>query len=335
MGIQVIAAPPSFDFRDRWKYLFLMKKVSLGLNGPEVSELCLGTLPFGTRVDKKTSYQLLDDYAAAGGSFLDTANNYSMWHAGGKGGESESMLGDWMADRGNRREMFVATKAGFNTPDTGGRSLAPALIRRELEKSLKRLKTDYVDLFYAHVDCRDDDLEETLEMMDTLVREGRARHLGASNFTAWRLEKAQSLQFSRGWSPFIALQQRHTYLRPGAGASFAPQLSTSDEILDYVRSTPDLRLLAYSPLLNGAYTREDRDFPAQYDSAEKAGRLAVLAEVAEESGAGINQLIFAWMLAQESPVIPLIAPTTEAQLQDSLGASGVRLSADQVRRLKA
>ena len=308
-----------------------MKTTPLGTTGENVSALCLGVLYYGNRVGKALSYRLMDRYVDAGGSFFDTANIYSFWLEGFKGGESETVLGQWMADRGNRSRMFIASKVGFAYPGVE-RGLRARQIEAECDKSLRRLQTDVIDLYYAHVDDRTTPLEETLEAFDSLVRAGKVRYLGASNFLAWRLEKARMVSRAHGWAEYVCIQQRHTYLRPKPGASFGDQISSNDDLLDYVRSE-GVSLLAYSPLLNGAYTREDRAFQAQYLGPDSEARLAVLRAVAEEVGATANQVIYAWMMQSAPPVIPLMAASNDAQMTENLGALEVELSEAQMARL--
>lgn len=309
-----------------------MKTLLLGHSGLQVSEVCLGILPYGTGVDERTSFALLDAYYEAGGHFIDTANNYSKWHAGGTGVESETTLGKWLKARGNRAELVIATKVGFNRNDIG-ESLSAQTIRTELEGSLKRMGIEYVDVFYAHADIRRDPLEATLETFDAQLRAGKARALGCSNYLAWRIERARSLSRSRGWTEYCCVQQRHTYLRPQPGAGFGGQRSSNDDLLDYCRENRDIRMLAYSPLLQGAYTRSDRPVPSQYAGKDTEDRLRVLREVAAETGMTANQVVYAWMNQQDPAVIPLTAPTSLEQLRENLGFLGHRLSVEQMERL--
>lgn len=309
-----------------------MKTITLGHSGLEVSELCLGILPFGTKVDEETSFAILDGYYEAGGRFIDTANNYSKWHAGGVGTESETTLGKWMKARGNRSELVVATKVGFNRDDIGP-SLSKQTIEREIRGSLERLQTDCVDLYYAHADIRQDPLTETLGAFNELVRAGMVRHIGCSNYLAWRIEEARWTSRTNGWPEYCCVQQRYTYLRPAAGATFGAQRHGNADLIDYCREHDEFRMLAYTPLLAGAYTREDKEIPPQYHSNEMTERLRVLDEVAMETGADRNMVVYAWLLQGEPRIIPLTAPTTIHQLAQNLKALEVRLSPDQVRRL--
>ena len=224
-----------------------------------VSVFCLGGQEWGSRDDKTTSYAMLDQYIEYGGNFLDTANNYAIWN--GHGGESETLLGDWLADRGNRSDVVIATKMGGRAKDAP-MSSAPEHIRRECERSLKRLRTDYIDLYYFHCDDRKVPLEDQLGTMQELIEEGKIRHVGASNFKAWRLAEAAVISEFKKYCNFSAVQQRYTYLRPRVDADFGFQKSTNDDLLEYCDER-GLQLIAYSPLLRGAYIREDRPLAAQ------------------------------------------------------------------------
>ena len=306
-----------------------MKTVTLGKTGVEVSALCLGAMYFGSRNDEITSYRMLDHYVDAGGTFIDTANIYAHWVPGHKGGESETLLGQWLRERKNRDDLFIATKVGFGYPGVK-RGLRADQIEAEVEKSLERLGIETIDLYYAHKDDRATPLDETLEAFYRLVKAGKVRFIGASNFAAWRLERARWVSRTHDWPAYVCLQQRYTYLRPKPGADFDPQVAVNDELLDYCASE-GLTLLAYSVLLSGAYTREEREFPQPYHGPDATARLEVLHAVAEEVGATPNQVILAWML--ERGIIPLIAASTTAQMAENLGALDVELSRDQMERL--
>jgi aryl-alcohol dehydrogenase-like predicted oxidoreductase len=309
-----------------------METITLGHSGLEVSALCLGILPFGTKVQREDAFAILDAYFEAGGRFIDTANNYSKWHAGGIGTESETTLGEWVQARGNRNELVIATKVGFNRDDIGP-SLSRATIEKEIDGSLSRIATDYVDLYYAHADIRTDGIEETLAAFDDTVKAGKARFLGCSNYVAWRIAQARAVSRANGWSEYCCVQQRYTYLRPAPGASFAPQVSGNDDLLDYCREHTDFRMLAYSPLLNGAYSRDDREIPKQYVGPDSEARLTALQEVAAEYGATVNQIVYAWLLGGDTAVIPLTAPTTLEQLSENLGGLTIKLSEESMREL--
>ena len=308
-----------------------MKTIPLGSSGAQVSALCLGAMYFGTKENESVSFRLLDQYLDAGGSFIDTANIYSHWVEGFQGGESESLLGRWFQQRRNRGRVFLASKVGFNYVgvEIGA---SPKQIQEECEKSLRRLGVDTIDLYYIHKDDRSTPLEETLAALEALVKAGKVRFIGASNFLAWRLEEARWISQTRGWSEFCCLQQRHTYLRPRPGTTFNPQVALNDDLLDYGRSRP-ITLLAYSALLAGAYTRPERAVGEQYLGPDSDARLAALKQVAAQKNASPNQVILAWMLHGSPRVLPLIAASTSEQLSENIRALDLSLSADEMALL--
>ena len=308
-----------------------MKKIPLGNSGVEVSIYCLGTMYYGTRVEEEMSFQLLDQFVEAGGTFIDTANIYAWWVSDSKGGESETLLGKWFKSRGNRSEIFIATKVGFQYDDTV-RGLRASQIVDECERSLKRLGVDTIDLYYAHVDDRNTPQEETLEAFDRLVKAGKVRYIGASNFLAWRIEQARWTSRQNGWPEYVCIQQRHTYLRPKPGATFDPQIAVNDDLLDYCRNQP-LTLLAYSSLLSGAYTRSERAFDQGYLGPDSDARLDALNEVAAETGASLNQVILAWMIQGDPAIIPVMAASTPEQMDENLAVLDLILSKEQLSRL--
>lgn len=307
-----------------------MQTQKLGHTKIEVSSLCLGTMFFGTKTDKATSTQLLDAYLEAGGTFLDTANTYAHW-AGGRGGESETLIGEWMQARGNRSQVFIASKVGFEYPGVE-KSLRAAVIEAECNKSLKRMNIDTIDLYYAHVDDRNTPLEETLQAFDNLVTAGKVRYVGASNYLAWRLEQAYGISATHQWAQFCCIQQRYTYLRLRPGMRFGRQVMANEDLLDYCQQT-GMTALAYSVLLGGAYTRADRPLPDQVSGADNEQRLAALQAVAQATGATVNQVILAWMRHSTPAIIPLIAASDLAQLQENLGALNIHLSDEQMEQL--
>jgi len=313
-----------------------MQTVGLGISEAQVSAMCFGAMWFGTRNDTASSFRLLDQYVDSGGTFVDTANIYAyapQMDPNYRGGESEQVLRDWFAARGKRQAVFIASKLGFGYVDQSF-GLRAAQIEAECDKSLRRMGIDTIDLYYAHVDDRSTPLEETLLAFDRLVQKGKVRYLGASNFLAWRLEAARGVSQAHGWARYCCIQQRFSYLRPKPGASFAPQIAANDDLLDYC-TNEGITLLAYSPLLNSAYTREDRLFPQQYQGLDSDARLVTLRQVAEEAGATAHQVVLAWMMQSDPVVIPVIGATTPEQLTDILGAFAVHLSDEQMTRLNA
>lgn len=306
-----------------------MQTQPLGQTDAEVSSLCLGAMFFGTKNDRPSSYRLLDQYLDAGGTFIDTANIYSHWVSGFRGGESETLLGEWMRERGSRSRIFLASKVGFGYGDVPKR-LRASDIETECEKSLRRLGVETIDLYYAHVDDRVTPLEESLAAFDRLVQAGKVRFIGASNYLAWRLEQAKWISQVNGWAAFCCVQQHYTYLRMRPGMNVAPQEMVNDDLLDYIDNSK-LTLLAYSVLQAGSYTREDRPFRPQFTMPDNQARLVTLLTIASEIGATVNQVVLRWML--QRGVIPLIAASHEEHLRENLGALEITLSAEQMDRL--
>lgn len=306
-----------------------MKKTRLGQSDVEVSALCLGTDSVGSKIDRETSFGLLDAFREGGGTFLDTGNFYASWVPGCVGGESETTIGAWMKDRDCRDEMAVATKVGFDYPGCEG-GLTAAEIERECEKSLRRLGTDRLDLYYSHRDDRATPLEITMEAFDRLIRAGKVRAIAASNLKVWRIAEANAVSRLNGWNQYSAVQQRHTYFRPRHGADFGPQICINDDLKDYCQDRA-LTLIAYSVLLQGAYTRAERPVPAQYAGPEADERMAALRAVAAETGCTPNQVIIAWMLG--SGILPVIAGSRREQIQENIAALDVQLTPDQMRTL--
>ncbi len=306
-----------------------MKTTQINHTDLNVSAFCLGGQSFGSRDNQDVSYAMLDQYTGAGGNFLDTANNYATWN--GKGGESETMIGQWMTDRGNRNSIVLATKMGAPVGDTP-MSSRPEHILRECERSLKRLQTDHIDLYYFHRDDRSVPFADQLGAMDRLRQEGKIRHIGASNFKAWRLAEAAGVSEALGVAGFCCVQQRYTYLRPAVGASFGFQKSCNDDLLEYCRER-DFQLVAYSPLLGGAYIREDREIPRQYEHRDSEIRKETLFQVAEEFGVTPNQVILAWMTGRG--VIVISGASTAAQMDESLAGFDLTLSDEILDRLDA
>mgnify|MGYP000318422006 FL=1 len=293
--------------------------------------MCLGAMLFGSRIDEATSMRLLDLYVEAGGTFIDTANVYAKWIPGCEGGESEALLGRWMKQRGNRAKLFIATKMGSRL-QASGRGLRPQQIVEECDRSLRRMGIETIDLYYAHFFCPTTPVEESMAAFDRLRKAGKVRFLGASNHPAWRLAEANAVAAARGLTPYCCIQQRYSYLWPRRDASFDVQVAATPELLDYCRERK-VTMLAYSPLLGGAYGRPDRDFDKRYDTPEKARRLEALASVARERNVSPNVVVLAWMMQSDPPVIPIFSASTESQMKENLSALALRLSDSDMRRL--
>jgi aryl-alcohol dehydrogenase-like predicted oxidoreductase len=311
----------------------------------EVSVLSLGTMHFGTATDEATSFAILDRYVEAGGTFIDTSGNYAFW-VGTQGGESEELLGRWRRSRGVGEEIVIATKVGARprAPGTSftdnAEGLSARVIRESAERSRDRLGMARLDLLYAHIEDPAVPLGETVEAFAALVAEGTVGLLGVSNHWAWRVERARSLAAAAGLPGYEVLQYYYSYLRPRTDL---PGLRSPDgmpgmlggDLVSYLRAEPELTMVAYSPLLKGGYVRQDKLDAAEFDHPGTPARLAALREVAEDAGATVNQVVLAWLIGAQVPVIPLVGASSVAQLDESLAAVDLELTTDQRTRLDA
>ncbi|MBG6067676.1 aldo/keto reductase [Micromonospora ureilytica] len=310
----------------------------------EVSVLSLGAMLFGSATDEAISYAILDRYVEAGGTFIDTSDNYAFWVDGGQGGQSEELLGRWRRSRGVGAEIVIATKLGARplAPGTSyldnAEGLSAKVIREPAERSRDRLGVERLDLLYAHIEDRTVPLQETVEGFAELVAEGTVGLLGASNHRAWRVERARALAAAAGLPGYEVLQYHRSYLpnRTDLVSELDPDGEpggVGGDLLSYLRAEPELTLVAYSPLLKGAFTRADKPLSSAYDLPSAPRRLEALREVAGQSGATVNQVVLAWLLGGELPSIPLVGASSMAQLEESLAAVDLELTAEQRHRL--
>jgi aryl-alcohol dehydrogenase-like predicted oxidoreductase len=307
-----------------------MQKVNLEKTGQQISCIGLGTMYFGSKVDEKTSFDILDFYAAQGGTFLDSANKYASWIPGFKGGESEMLIGKWLNERKKRTSMVISSKVGFAYGEIP-RSLKKEIIIAECEKSLKRMKVETIDLYFAHAFDTQTPLTETMEAFYQLKRSGKIRFAGASNFYAWQLAEANSIANQQGWEGFCCLQQRHTYLEPTLRTSFGAQLLLTPEIANYCE-TNEITTMAYSPLLAGAYVDAQKPIPIQYQSVTSDFRLKVLKEIATELNVSANAVVLAWMI--QTKTIPMVTGSSVNQINENFSALKFKLADEQLQRLE-
>ena len=250
---------------------------------------------------------------------------------GGKGGESEVVIGRWLRERGNRDELFIASKVGFGYEDVPD-GLSASTIISECEKSLNRLGIQHLDLYYAHKDDLHTPLEETLEAFHQLVQAGKVRFVGASNYRAWRLADADAITAAHGWAGFTCVEQRFTYLRPNPGADFGDQRLINQDLMSYCDARGKT-MLPYTPLLRGAYVRPERPIPATYSGLDLEARIAVLQEVGQELGATPNQVVLAWMMHRQPPLLPVFSGDRPEHMRENLGALDLTLLPEQIAKL--
>lgn len=309
-----------------------MKKLLIADKKLEVANVCLGAMNFGSTTDKKSSYDVLDAYIDRGGNFIDTSNNYAHW--AGTGDESETLLGEWLRDRKCRDKVIIATKVGFDRHGEGA-GLKKEQIEYWFDKSLKKLGTDYIDLYYAHVDDPNTPLEETMAAFDSLVKKGKVRVLGGSNYDTWRFAEANMTAKEKGLTPYSVMQQRFTYLnvRGDAVPKYPFNEFVNRERLRFLASK-NIPLVAYSCLAKGGYEVPER-MPAENILGE---RLEFLKKMAADKGVSATALVVAWLTnlyrVEGYPVvIPLFASSKVAHFLENLDGAEIALSDEELNAL--
>jgi aryl-alcohol dehydrogenase-like predicted oxidoreductase len=312
-----------------------MEYHKLGHTGLKVSALCLGTMTMGWTSSKADSFAVLDAFVEAGGIFLDTADVYSAWAEGNPGGVAETWIGEWLARSGTpRHELVIATKVRARMWDgPNGEGLSRAHIMKAAEDSLRRLGTDYIDLYQTHYPDDDTPLDETLRALDDLVRQGKVRYLGASNYPAWLLTKALWVSDRLRLARYDSLQPHYNLVH---------RAEFERELLALCRDQ-GLGVIPYSPLAGGFLTgkyRKDQPLPEKARGTKEhllTDRNFALIDKLEEIGrahnATVAQTALAWMLANPIITAPIVGANTVAQLTETLGTLQVKLAEDEVRTL--
>ncbi|MDE0143323.1 MAG: aldo/keto reductase [Caldilineaceae bacterium] len=308
----------------------------LGRTGLKVSPLCLGSMQFGWTADEGTSFAVMDAFAEAGGNFIDTADIYSRWVEGNEGGESETVIGRWLRSKGNRSQMIIATKVrGQMGPGPNDEGLSRRHILDACEASLRRLQTDTIDLYQAHYFDADVPIDESLEALDRLVQQGKVRYIGCSNYPAWRLMEALWTSDKHGLVRYDSFQPHYNLVH---------RAEFEQELADVCR-TFGIGIIPYSPLaggfLTGKYSSERPTDSVRAASVRQryfndAGWrvLKAVEAVAGELGATPAAVSLAWLLAQPGVTAPIVGANTVEQLQASLNALDVELTADQTEALE-
>ena len=308
----------------------------MGKTGLVVSELCLGAMTFGRETSERDSFRMLDHFVDAGGNFIDTADVYTS-------GASEEILGRWLKQK-QRDNLVIATKVRFNMgPGPNDVGVSRKHVLSAVEASLRRLGTDYIDLYQIHCWDEKTPLEETLSAMDTLVKSGKVRYLGASNFSGWQMQKAIDLANRMGWEPFTCLQPQYNLLERGIEWEVVP-----------VCLNEGVGIIPWSPLrggwLSGKYRRGMQQPPegTRVKTAEEKGWgenwtsyanertwdiIDALLAVAGEAGKQPAQVAVNWLLQKPGVTAPIIGARTIDQLESNLGSSGWALTPDQFDRL--
>jgi aryl-alcohol dehydrogenase-like predicted oxidoreductase len=313
-----------------------MEYRTLGRSGLKVAPICLGSMQFGWTADEPTAFRVMDAYAAAGGNLIDTADVYSRWAPENPGGVSEEIIGRWLQQRGNRHEYVIATKGhGRMWDGPNGEGLSRAHLLKAADDSLRRLGTDYIDLYQTHWPRTDAPQEETMQVLDDLVRAGKVRYIGCSNEPAWRLCKSLWISEREHLHRFISLQPPYSLVNRA-------KFERENEALCLDQG---IGVIPYSPLqggfLTGKYRRDTKPESVRaeglknYMTEQNYALIDLLEQIAAPRGATVTQIALAWLLQRPAITAPIVGANSVEQLDDILGALEVRLAPEDVARIDA
>ena len=312
-----------------------MEKRRLGQSSLQVPPITFGCNVFGWTVDEKTSFSLLDAWLDAGFNFLDTADVYSRWHPGNQGGESETIIGKWMKARGNRDKIILATKLSAEM-GPGQKGLSRAYMQKAVEASLRRLQTDYIDLYQSHRDDPDTPIEETLSSYGELIKAGKVREIGASNFTVDRLAASLRIGAEMKLPRYQSLQPLYSLVERSEFEGPLEDLCVKEKI----------GVIGYYSLASGFLTgkyrsRSDLEGRARGSRVEKylndygLGVLKALDQVAKRYEAKPGQIAVAWLIARPSVTAPIVSATNLEQLAELVEAAEIELDAESIQKIDA
>lgn len=317
----------------------MTRRVPLGTTGFDVHPLNLGGNVWGWTADRDTSFAVLDAYVAGGGNFLDTADGYSRWVDGHRGGESETVIGEWLSRRGRRDDLIITTKV-FGHPDNPG--LGGTSIKRACEASLRRLQTDHIDVYLAHHDDPEVPMEESLAAFDELITEGKVRAIGASNFSPDRLAQALETSAREGLAPYRLSQDHYNLMQRGYEATLRPVMEDHGLVeTPYYALASGFLTGKYRPGVEadsargGAAGRWLRGHASDYLDERGIRILAHLDEAASAHGCAVATVALAWLLAQ--PTVASVVASARAlhQLPDLMAVADVTLTAEEIADLDA
>ena len=310
-----------------------MEKRKLGNSGLEIAPLAFGGNVLGWTIDEQTSFQILDAFTAAGFNFIDTADVYSAWKPGNQGGESETIIGNWLKKKGNRDKVIIATKVGADMGN-GKKGLSRNYITQAVEDSLRRLQTDYIDLYQSHYDDPETPMEETMEAFAGLVKAGKVRAIGASNMSGERLQQALEICRQNNWPRYETLQPEYNlYARERYETEYEPTCLKEN-----------LGVLPYYSLASGFLTgkyRSEADMGksprgggmAKYFNERGFQILKALDEVAAESESNPAQVALAWLMHRPGITAPIASATSLEQLRDLVISAELKLPAEAIKKL--
>ena len=309
-----------------------------------VSRLCLGTASFGSTFDRSQSFALMDAFVGRGGNFLDTAHGYADWVRELAGCcVSEATIGAWMREPGNRDRVVVATKGGWTRPGTPELMSSREELLAQIERSRQELGVDCIDLYWIHYDNPAYPVAHFIDLLNEQAQAGAIRSFGCSNWTLPRIREANAYAAQQGVKGFIANQPWWSLAAPDLDAYGDPRVVGMDEATLAFHRETGMAVMAYSPQAKGFFSKLEERGPDGLDAfakkmylrPENVGRLAMVRDVAAETGASIAQVALAWILAQPFPTFPIVGCRTLEQLEESMRADDVRLVPDQIRRLEA
>ncbi|MBX9258729.1 aldo/keto reductase [Desmonostoc muscorum CCALA 125] len=313
--------------------MVITQRRKLGRSGLEVSPISFGGNVFGWTIDENTSFEILDNFIAAGGNFIDTADVYSKWVPGNQGGESETILGKWLKQHGHRDQVVIATKIGSDM-GVKGKGLSRKHIQQGIEDSLQRLQTDYIDLYQSHIDDETTPIEETLETYASLIRQGKVRAIGASNYSGSRLLQALEISRQHSYPRYESLQPRYNlYDRDGY-----------EQDLQQISQEHEIGVISYSSIasgfLSGKYRSEkDLSISARGNGIKKYlnprgfAILEAIDRVAKTYNSTPTQVSLAWLIANPTITAPIVSATKVEQLNDIIKAVNLHLDQDAINLL--
>jgi aryl-alcohol dehydrogenase-like predicted oxidoreductase len=306
--------------------------------------IVLGTMYFGTRLNERDSFAVLDRYVELGGRWIDTSNNYSFWeHESGFGGQSEALLGRWL--RANPGvPVKISTKVGAQPLVVGGfpdnlEGLGKQAILSSLSKSLARLGVNSVDLYWAHVEDVDVPLDDLVRTFSGLVTNGQIGAYGLSNHPSWRLAEARLLADQANLARPTAYQQRYSYLQPAPGAPVGgqpiPLGMLSPDGMELLRRNDDMAGWVYTPLLLGAYDRDDRPLSREYEHPGNTRRIEALNDVASKRGLSRSQIVLAWLTGGDPHLTPMVGVSSVSQVEQAWFGASTELTDEERAQLDA
>ncbi len=310
-----------------------MEKVKLGTTALQVAPINLGGNVFGWTLNEKESFEILDGFVDANFNFIDTADTYSYWVPGNTGGESETIIGNWLKQRGNRQDIVLATKVGYENNDRPA-DISKKNIIDSVEKSLARLQTDYIDLYYTHIDDGKTPVDETMEAHAQLVKEGKVRHIGASNLSVKNLISSMEYAHIQGIPAYEVYQIHYNLV----------ERAEFEDTYSPITSKYNLSVLPYYSLASGFLTGKYRSAADlgksprggganQYLNEKGLGILAALDQVSEKHGAQPAAIALAWLLKQPAVVAPVVSATSKQQLAILTQAPNIILDSDDLNTL--